>query len=89
METKCPYCNYIAEQHETLNNSNPNAVPKVGEISFCINCGEVSKFSKNGLIKVDIESLDEDMKMQLKEIDTAWVKTRYLTKLRKEDEAQE
>ncbi len=82
MKTKCPYCNYIADQHETLDNLNPNAIPKEGEISFCIKCGGVSQFFKDELIKIDIESLDEEIKIQIKEIEMAWVKTRNLTKFR-------
>lgn len=80
MNTKCPYCYYVADQHETLDDQK---FPKDGEISFCISCGEVSKFSmivKGGLIKVDFDSLDEDMKTQLRGIGDSWLKTQTLKK---------
>jgi len=77
MKTKCPYCGYKADQHETLDYQ---TLPNKGEISFCINCAGVSEFIEDGLKKVDVSKLDEDMKHQLKDLDTAWVKTRNLRK---------
>ena len=79
MKTKCPYCNYIENKHETLDEQKN---PKEGDISFCINCGEVSQYIDKGLIKVDIESLEEPMQRAIKEIEDAWVKTRYINKMK-------
>lgn len=53
--TKCPYCGYHANQHEEIVNIGNN--PKLEDISFCIKCGEISNFTKKGLIKQDINEL--------------------------------
>ena len=73
MKTKCPYCNYQATRHETLDRE---TCPKDDDISFCINCGEVSKYKKGKLIKVDVNTLDEQTKAEIREIETAWLRTR-------------
>lgn len=76
MNTICPYCNYKATNHETLDKQKN---PKEGEISFCINCGEISKFKKdNSLIKIDITSLDERTKVKINIISTVWLRQRAI-----------
>ena len=77
MKTKCPYCNYKATEHETLDKETN---PKEGEISFCINCGEVSEYSKSGLIKADVFSFYKETQQEIKDIEIAWLRTRNLKK---------
>ena len=62
MKTKCPYCNYQATEHETLDDKNN---PEKDDISFCIDCGEVSVFKDKGLIKVDVESFCKETREEL------------------------
>lgn len=73
MKTKCPYCDYLATEHETLKEEK-NPFP--GDISFCINCGEVSVFDGDKLIKIDVTKLDESTKQELKDIEIAWLRSR-------------
>lgn len=73
--TTCPYCNYKATEHETMEGGlNPND----GDLSFCINCGEVNQFKDGDLAKVDTDSLDEDAKEKLNDIRVAWLKGRAM-----------
>jgi|GEM_PF-5168685 len=77
--TTCPYCNYKATNHETLAGETK---PNEGDVSFCINCGEVNKFKEGELIKVDMESLDEKAKGELNDIRVAWLKTRAMKSIK-------
>lgn len=70
--TICPYCNYHATDHEQLVDQGKQ--PKLDDLSFCINCGEVSKFSWEGLKKIKIDDLDEENKKEIKKIKEAWNK---------------
>ncbi len=81
MKTKCPYCNYVATEHETLNYF---AKPKELDISFCINCGEISKFKNKKLIKESLESLDDATKKEINKIRIAWLKTRSIQSVSKQ-----
>ena len=80
MKTNCPYCNYNATEHETLNEQKN---PKEGDISFCINCGEVSQYKNKKLIKVELSSLDNQTKMEINNIRIAWLKTRARQSIKK------
>lgn len=74
--TKCPYCGYIANAHETLDEQND---PNEGDISFCIKCGEVSIYdgsSPKRLIKVDVETLPWRTQSEIKKIEMAWLHTK-------------
>ncbi|KKL52743.1 hypothetical protein LCGC14_2282390 [marine sediment metagenome] len=75
MKTKCPYCNYEADLHETLDEQTN---PEEGEISFCINCGEVSEYTEDGLKKADVFSFNKETQQEIKDIETAWLRTRNL-----------
>ena len=75
MITNCPYCNYEADQHETLDEIKN---PEENDASFCINCGEVSEYKGNKLVKVDVFSLDRETQKELKDIEIAWLRTRNL-----------
>ena len=79
MKTKCPYCKYVANRHETLEREeNPNE----NDVSFCANCGEVSLFKKEGNVKVDLDSLDEDAKTEINDIRIAWLKSNAIRNLK-------
>ena len=78
MKTNCPYCNYLATEHETLDNQKN---PKEEDISFCIECGEVSQYSGNCLVKIEVDSLDEPIKKEIKDIEIAWLRTRAIYNL--------
>ena len=80
MNTKCPYCNYIATDHESLDNQKN---PRKEDISFCINCGEVSQYSGNNLIKIKVDSLGRSLQRQLSDIQTAWLRQRAIRNLNK------
>lgn len=71
----CPYCGYLSTNHETLEGEDN---PKVGEISFCIKCGEISRFTKTRLIKQDIRELDEEEYEEVMKIREAWSKIKPL-----------
>lgn len=80
MKTKCPYCGYVANHHETIDELKS---PKDRDISFCIKCGEVSIFSKGNLIKVDVNSFDRETQEEIRGITDAWLQTKNLTKFQK------
>ena len=75
MKTTCPYCNYLATEHETLDNQKN---PHKEDISFCINCGEVSKYFEGCLIPVDVYDLDKSLQRQIKDIQTAWLRQKAI-----------
>lgn len=77
MKTKCPYCSYVATEHETLKGE---VDPKEGDISFCINCGGVNQFWKGGLIKLDLNTLTKTTRKEIKDLETAWLLTRQRVK---------
>ena len=79
MKTKCPYCGYVATEHETLDERKN---PREEDISFCINCGEVSQYKNNKLIKADLNSLDESTKQEINDIRVAWLRTKAISKVK-------
>ncbi|KKL10817.1 hypothetical protein LCGC14_2552030 [marine sediment metagenome] len=80
MKTICPYCNYKADSHETIDKQRN---PKDGEISFCMNCGEISEFKDNSIIKIDLNSLDKNLKQEINKIRIAWLRTTAIENLKK------
>ncbi len=78
MNTKCPYCNYLATEHETLDNQKD---PKEGDISFCIKCGDVSQYSGNLLVKIKVDSLDKSTQKEIRDIQTAWLRSKAIHNL--------
>ncbi len=75
MNTNCSHCNYKATNHETLAGATK---PNEGDVSFCINCGEVNKFKDGILLPVNMEFLDEKTKTELNDIRIAWLKMRAM-----------
>ncbi|GAG66116.1 unnamed protein product, partial [marine sediment metagenome] len=47
MKTECPYCKYVATEHETLKGE---LGPKSGDVSFCIKCGEIGMFTSKKIV---------------------------------------
>ncbi len=81
MKTKCPYCNYEAIEHETLDGQKN---PEEGDVSFCIKCGEVGAYKKDKLVKVDLNSLEKLMRLEIDDIRVAWLKAKQLNKFTKQ-----
>ena len=73
--SRCPHCNYLATDHETLEGEKKY---RLGDISFCIACGEISKFVENGRVKITMDSLDKGTKKEIRKIESAWLQTRTL-----------
>lgn len=73
MKLRCPYCDYLQTEHETLKGET-NAID--GDISFCINCGEVSEFKEGKTIKINEEDLDAETKKEFNRIRHAWLRVR-------------
>lgn len=69
MKTSCPYCGYIATEHETLDLQTD---PKENDISFCILCGEISRYKSGKLKKVNINFLPKELKAEVAKIKDAW-----------------
>lgn len=71
----CPYCGYAFELHETLDGFDK---PKDGDVSICINCGNMGMFKGNEIVKIDIDTLEKMPKETIDEVDKikrAWRKT--------------
>ena len=80
MKTKCPFCDYLATNHETLDND--RVTPKEGDVSFCINCGQINIFGEfGGLMKCDIKDLSDEVREEIQKIKKAWLQVKvYKTK---------
>lgn len=74
----CPYCNYEINAHTTIKGEEN---PKEGDIGFCIDCGEAGKFQGDHIVKLDIESLDEDTIKEVKLIEHEWLKLKAVRNL--------
>ncbi len=81
-DTTCPFCNYKATDHESLEGGQ---IPKDGDISFCVECGEVSTYENRILIKLNIDDLEESTKKELKDLEIAWLMTRQQKKFAKNE----
>lgn len=51
-KNNCPYCNYNCDAASMLEDD--KAVPKLGDISFCLMCVETSEFGENMTLKNSI-----------------------------------
>ena len=83
INTRCPYCDYKATKHESIHGP---GTPKDKDISFCIECGEISTYLANTLIKLNINDLDELTKQKLKDLEIAWLQTQQQNKFIREKE---
>ena len=79
IKTICPYCNYVATMHETLDKQE-NPINK--DISFCINCGEPSVFKDKVLVKVDVETLPKETKEEVNDIRVAWLRRKAISNVK-------
>lgn len=76
MKTICPYCKYEAECHEELEDLGDK--PKNNDFSFCINCGEISRFSERKLIKVAENRIPYYVQERINKIRLSWSKANIL-----------
>ena len=74
MRGRCPKCGYIFELAATLDGD--EGEPKVGDISFCINCGAVNQFDGVGVSPVDVSKLDKNTKSEISRVRRAWLRTK-------------
>lgn len=73
---KCPNCGYAFQEHSNLKDE--NLKPKEGDISFCMKCGQVSRFGENEMIPMKLDDLDRVSLMQILKIRKAWLQTKDL-----------
>lgn len=70
MENRCPYCGYFSDRATHLEEE---VTPEKGDLSFCINCGNVSKFDNNlNLVKINLHKLSFQEKKEIARIKSAW-----------------
>lgn len=74
---RCAHCHYLSTDHESLDGKTNYSM---GDVSFCINCGELNLFTEDGFIRTQIEDLEEKTKQEIKIIEKAWLQTRSLSK---------
>ena len=63
---RCPKCGYIFEF--ASNPYDEKLKPKSGDISFCLNCGQVNQFDEFGVKEVDESKLPEEARKEIAEI---------------------
>lgn len=57
-ENNCPYCGYFCDAHQMLKDE--MAVPKVGDLTFCMMCCEPSQFNNDmKMEKFDLNSIED------------------------------
>jgi len=71
---KCPACGYIFDCATNVDDA--TALPKIGDISFCVKCGSANQFDEHGVIAIDESKLDEEARQEIRRIRRAWMKTR-------------
>ena len=54
--TPCPFCGRNNDMHTSLTDN--DLVPKSGDITLCIQCGEIAEFTEDGLIPLPEEKID-------------------------------
>jgi transcription elongation factor Elf1 len=68
---RCPRCGYTFQASTNLEDG--KAKPRIGDVSFCINCGQVSKFWENDtMLPVKLDDLDKGTLMEILKIRKAW-----------------
>lgn len=74
---KCPHCEY--EFEASTNFEDEKTKPKVGDVSFCIKCGGVSRFGEEGtMIPMKLDDLDRESLIEILKIRKAWLQTKDL-----------
>lgn len=66
----CPYCKHSIPLATALHGSKTK--PVNGDISMCINCGKFGTFKDDGFEKLDIETLPQYVKDEVKRVKKAW-----------------
>jgi rubredoxin len=67
---KCLNCEYEFEENTNLEDD--KLKPKTGDISFCIKCGQVSRFGEDGMIPVKLDDLDRENLIEILKIRKLW-----------------
>lgn len=67
---RCPKCGYIFELATNLEDE--RLKPRIGDISFCIKCGNVNQYDEVGVIPLDETKLDPTTKIEILKIREAW-----------------
>jgi len=73
---KCPNCDYKFQK--STNFEDEKLKPKVGDVSFCIRCGGVSRFGKDEMIPMKLDDLKGEALIQILKIRKAWLQTKNL-----------
>ena len=79
MKTRCSYCGYEANFHQTLNKE---INPRDGDVSFCISCGEFSQF--RNLMRIKIDSIPDELQQECNKVRDSWIRTRTMAKIIKD-----
>lgn len=59
-DNNCPYCDYFCDAATITGLKDKTAVPKEGDLSFCLMCCNPMRFGENMILeKFDINSLDK------------------------------
>ncbi len=70
IENTCPFCGYFSD---CVSHLQQDALPKEGDVSFCIKCGEVSLFDKElKLGKINMDELPFETKEEIARIKSVW-----------------
>lgn len=69
MITICAYCKKELNAHE---NKDVFAVPKNGDVGFCVYCGEFNRFMDGKMIECEYDGLDDDTLKMMKKITEKW-----------------
>lgn len=63
--SECPYCSHKVDS--AINEFGETVLPKVGDITLCIRCGEVSEFdSEMNLIKFNVSTMNVEELMDIR-----------------------
>lgn len=71
MINHCPYCDYVFEEHETIDGVKGFID---GDIAFCIKCGKAGEFRGNEVVPIDEQQLPIEALCEVDRIREAWRK---------------
>jgi hypothetical protein len=76
---RCPSCGYLADAATPVRGMS-EAVPKPGDITMCIRCGNVLKFGQSlDLLPVDVDTLPAETRRTLHAMKEALKKARSVS----------
>ncbi len=77
----CPHCQKDNPLYTTVEGETN---PEIGDISFCIGCGEIAKFTLKGLQKLDLTALSDEERKDVLDIRTGWLKINNIENIKSE-----